>query len=67
VDVEAERDRLAGAIGVLEREIARAEGMLGNPRFVDRAPEDVVTKEREKLARFTAEREELSRRLSELR
>ena len=48
----AEIERLRG-------EIARAEGMLGNERFVARAPEDVVEAEREKLARYRRELEAL--------
>jgi valyl-tRNA synthetase len=44
----------------LRREIARAEGMLGNERFVERAPADVVEAEREKLARYRRELEALS-------
>ena len=47
-DVEAERARLA-------KEIARAEGMLGNERFVSRAPAEIVDAEREKLARYRRE------------
>jgi valyl-tRNA synthetase len=43
----------------LRAEIARAEGMLGNQRFVDRAPGDVVEAEREKLARYRRELEAL--------
>jgi valyl-tRNA synthetase len=44
---------------VLERALARAEGKLSNERFVQKAPEAVVKAEREKLARFRAELEEL--------
>jgi len=51
-DPTAEIERLRG-------EIARAEGMLGNERFVARAPEDVVGAEREKLARYRRELEAL--------
>ena len=47
-DVEAERARLA-------KEIARAEGMLANERFVANAPADVVDGEREKLERYRRE------------
>ena len=47
-DVRMERARL-------EKEIARAEGMLGNERFVSRAPAEVVDAEREKLARYRRE------------
>jgi valyl-tRNA synthetase len=43
----------------LRKEIARSEGMLGNERFVERAPDDVVEAEREKLARYRRELETL--------
>jgi valyl-tRNA synthetase len=45
---EAERERL-------RQEIARAEGMLANERFVANAPDDVVAGEREKLERYRRE------------
>jgi valyl-tRNA synthetase len=44
----------------LRQEIARAEGMLANPNFVERAPGDVVEAEREKLARYQRELEALT-------
>jgi valyl-tRNA synthetase len=43
----------------LQAEIARAEGKLSNPGFVDKAPEAVVAAEREKLERLRAELEAL--------
>ena len=52
-DPEVERERL-------RKEIARAEGMLANPNFVGRAPDDVVEAEREKLARYRRELEALT-------
>ena len=52
-DVDAE-------IARLEKEIARAEGMLANEKFTDRAPAEVVEAEREKLARYRRERDALS-------
>jgi valyl-tRNA synthetase len=45
---EAEIDRL-------RQEVARAEGMLANERFVQNAPPDVVTAERAKLERYRRE------------
>jgi valyl-tRNA synthetase len=39
----------------LRKEVARAEGMLGNERFVSSAPADVVEGERMKLARYRRE------------
>jgi valyl-tRNA synthetase len=44
----------------LQKEIARAEGMLANERFVERAPAEVIEAEREKLARYRRELEALS-------
>jgi valyl-tRNA synthetase len=45
----------AAEIERLNKEIARAEGMLANERFVENAPADVVDAEREKLARYRRE------------
>jgi len=45
----------AAEIERLRSEIKRAEAMLANPRFVDRAPAQVVDAEREKLARYRRE------------
>ncbi len=53
VDLDKERERLAGEVKKLEAEIARAEGMLANPRFVDKAPAAKVQAEREKLQKYT--------------
>ena len=39
----------------LRREVARAEGMLANDRFIANAPDDVVAAEREKLDRYRSE------------
>jgi valyl-tRNA synthetase len=52
-NVEAERERLRG-------EIARAERMLSNDRFVSNAPPEVVEAEREKLARYQRELDAIS-------
>ena len=45
----------AAEIERLKGEIERAEAMLANARFVDRAPADVVDAEREKLERYRRE------------
>jgi len=46
--VEAERERL-------RTEVERAESMLANERFVQKAPAEVVAAEREKLERYRRE------------
>ncbi len=50
VDVKAEQTRLGKEIERLLGDIAKAEGQLGNERFVAHAPPAVVTKERDRLA-----------------
>ena len=47
--------KLGDEVARLEKEIARAEGMLSNESFTSRAPTDVVEAEREKLERFRRE------------
>jgi valyl-tRNA synthetase len=51
----------AAEIERLRKEIARAEAMLANARFVENAPANVVDAEREKLARYQRELDALSR------
>jgi valyl-tRNA synthetase len=60
IDAEAVAARLEGRREELRSEVRRAEGKLGNEKFVDRAPAAVVEEEREKLERYRAELEELS-------
>jgi valyl-tRNA synthetase len=51
----------AAEIERLRKEIARAEGMLANERFIQNAPDHVVAAEREKLERYRRELDALSR------
>ncbi len=60
IDAEAVAARLEARREELRSEVARAEGKLGNEKFVSRAPAEVVEEEREKLVRYRAELEELS-------
>jgi len=58
-DAEQVAARLAARRKELGSEIARAEGKLANEGFVAKAPPEVVEAEREKLAEYRAELEEL--------
>jgi valyl-tRNA synthetase len=49
VDVSAERARLGKEIDKARKEIAFLEGKLARPDFVERAPAEVVARERERL------------------
>jgi valyl-tRNA synthetase len=60
IDADAVATRIEARREELRSEVARAEGKLGNEKFVARAPAEVVEEEREKLARYRAELEELS-------
>jgi len=49
LDVAAEIERLGQEMAKLESEIERSRGKLGNARFVENAPAEVVENERERL------------------
>ncbi len=54
IDVEVERGRLQKEIARLQQAVEATERKLANGSFVDRAPKDVVDREREKLSSFRA-------------
>ncbi|MCG2634033.1 MAG: valine--tRNA ligase [Gammaproteobacteria bacterium] len=55
IDKTQELDRLQREISKLENEINKASRKLENPNFVDRAPAEVVTQERERVVRFQSD------------
>ena len=67
VDKAEEIARLEQQLARAEAEVVRGEAKLGNEKFVSKAPEAVVAKEREKLAGHVAERDGLAARLAQLR
>ena len=67
VDVEAEEQRLLKEIGKIEKDIELFTKKLANPSFVDRAPADVVAKEKEKLVEVTAKKLVLGESLGKIR
>ncbi len=52
VDISAEKERLEGEKTKLEAEVMRAEKMLSNPGFVNKAPEAKINEEKAKLAKY---------------
>ena len=50
IDVEAEKARLDKALAKLGKEIGGMKGRLGNPKFVESAPDEVVEETRANLA-----------------
>ena len=59
MDKDAELARLDKEIDRLTKDVGRTEGKLGNAKFVDRAPADVVQKERDKLSELNSAIERL--------
>jgi valyl-tRNA synthetase len=59
IDPEAVAERIEERRDKLRAEVKRGEGKLSNEGFVAKAPADVVDAEREKLAAYEAELEEL--------
>ncbi len=66
VDIEKEIERLKKEEERLTKELARVNGMLGNERFISKAPKEKVEQEKEKLARYTAMMEQVKQRLAQL-
>ncbi|MDY5496534.1 MAG: valine--tRNA ligase [Anaerobutyricum sp.] len=66
VDVEKEIARLKKEEDRLAGEIKRAKGMLGNEKFVSRAPAAKVEEEKKKLEKYTAMAAQVAERLSQL-
>jgi len=52
IDVDAELARLDREIDKISIEVKKLSGKLSNAKFVDNAPAEVVTKERQKLEEF---------------
>ncbi|HIX36880.1 MAG TPA: valine--tRNA ligase [Candidatus Blautia pullistercoris] len=66
VDVEKEIERLKKEEERLTKELARVNGMLGNERFISKAPKAKVDEERAKLERYTSMMEQVKERLAQL-
>ena len=67
MNVEEEEKRLLKEIGKFDKDIELFAKKLENPAFVDRAPLDIVAKEREKLVEVTAKRAVLEGSLDKIR
>ncbi|TAN46526.1 MAG: valine--tRNA ligase [Methylococcaceae bacterium] len=67
IDKTAELARLDKEIQRLNKELPRLEGKLTNPAFIDKAPSEVVEKERGKLADLRANLAELEAQQEKIR
>ncbi len=66
IDKDAELARLKKEMDKLQKEAGRLSGKLSNDKFVANAPEAVVEKEREKLAGFEAQLEQLKEQFGKI-
>lgn len=66
VNVEEEILKLEKEMSSLEKEISRGENMLANPNFINKASNDKVESEKNKLSTYKASYEVVVKRLEEL-
>ena len=67
VDIEKEIERLTKEQGKLQGEIKRAQGMLNNPKFVEKAPAAKIEEEKGKLEKYTQMLAQVKERLNQLK
>jgi valyl-tRNA synthetase len=67
IDAEAEITRLSKEIAKLQMGLRATSSKLGNPKFVDNAPEAVVAKERGKQGQMSGALEALQQKLEQLK
>ena len=66
IDVAKECQRLRGELESLEKQIVSREQRLGNPKYVERAPEHVVRSDRATLDEMTTKRQQLEEKVRTL-
>ncbi len=66
VDIDKEIERLKKEEERLTRELARVNGMLGNEKFVSKAPQAKIDEEKAKLEKYTQMMEQVKARLAQL-
>ncbi len=66
LDIGKEKERLKKEEARLEKELARVNGMLGNERFVSRAPASKIQEEKAKFEKYTQMMDQVKERLTQL-
>ncbi len=67
VDIAQEIERLEKEQKRLTGELARVTGMLGNEKFISKAPESKIAEERAKLEKYTQMKAQVEERLAQLK
>ena len=66
VDISKEKERLKKEEERLTKELARVNGMLGNEKFVSKAPAAKIQEEKDKLEKYTQMMNQVRERLAQL-
>ena len=66
VDFEKEKERLSKERQRLSKELSRSRGMLANEKFLNKAPQQKVQEEREKLAKYQQMMAQVEERLAQM-
>lgn len=67
IDVEKETQRLTKEQGKLQNEVKRAQSMLNNPNFIEKAPKAKIEEEKNKLEKYTQLLAQVEERLNQLK
>ena len=66
IDLDEERQRLTKVIDKLDKDIGKIDAKLGNEKFVQNAPEEVIEEQKSRKAEAVAKRDKLSKALEQL-
>jgi valyl-tRNA synthetase len=67
IDIEKETQRINKELGKVAKDLDQTERKLSDSKFLDRAPEDIIQKEKEKLEEFSNQKMKLEEVLSKLK
>ena len=67
IDVKAELKRLNKEMEKLKKELAKCTAKLNNPKFTERAPAEIVEKERQRVTEMSASLQELETQAAKIR
>ena len=66
IDFEAEKSRLTKELNKIDKEIEKVQSKLNNPKFTERAPEEVLDEQRERLSDWKTKHGQLTEALDNL-
>ena len=66
IDVDAEKSRISKQRERIATDLKRSQGKLGNEKFVNNAPADVVTQEKQRVTEFERQISQLDEQLERL-